>query len=577
MYCELSNKDTDINNKIANNKDQKNIIILNDIKSENKNDEIEEEKDNIESNNNSPNKINHGDNNNKNKNKKFGGYELFRASTIKNAKKIAKEAGESQKKKEEGEQANKTIEFPSSLSLEELSQISNQMMKSICRIEFNGKNCTGSFVKINYNYQSINCLLTNNEILNDNFIQNNKEIKVFLNNGKKEIKIGINTDKIKYVNNSYNFILIELKENEEINDFLELDKRLLGEYGEIKELKKSTIKYKDYPKDFFRKKSIYIPHYINKNIFVSFGLIKDFNDFEIIHFCNVSDDANGPSGSPIIDMENKTVIGIYNHNKKFKNQRYGIFLELGIKDFVKKNINNFKYNLLRDSIKQEKDIEKMNIIKLIVKVDEKQLNKNIFFLDNYTTIDEVKNKYPHDNLKELNKDNVEMLINRKKVEYSKSFIPEKCENEILIKFKNPMKDCSYMFYGCSNIAYIDLSLFNTKEVTNMECMFGFCTNLKYIDLSFLDTKNVENMIKAFFYCSNLEKIKLNYLGNDKTDVKKIFHECNSFKTLDLSNLKVDDEFDIELFLLMNEKLKKIIIKKECKDKFKDCSIDIEYI
>ena len=93
--------------------------------------------------------------------------------------------------------------------------------------------------------------------MNDNFIQNNKEIKVFINNEKKRKKIGINTDKIKYINNLYNFILIELKENEEINDFLELDKRLLGEYGEIKELKKSTIKYKDYPKDFFRK-NLYI-------------------------------------------------------------------------------------------------------------------------------------------------------------------------------------------------------------------------------------------------------------------------------------------------------------------------------
>jgi len=258
-----------------------------------------------------------------------------------------------------------------------------------------------------------------------------------------------------------------------------------------------------------------------------------------------------------------------------KNKRYGVFLELGIKDFVKKYLNNFKYNLLRDSFKQ--DVDKINIIKLLIKVDEKQLKKTVYFLDNFNTIDKVKNKLPHDNLKELNKQNVEMLINRKRVEYSKSFIPEKCENEILIKFKNPIKDCSYMFYGCNNITYIDLSLFKTKDVTNMECMFGFCTNLKYIDLSFLDTKNVENMNKMFFYCSNLEKIKLNYLGNDTTDVNSIFYQCNSFKTLDLSNLKVDDEFDVDLFLLMNEKLKKIIIKKECKDKFKNCSIDIEYI
>ena len=72
-------------------------------------------------------------------------------------------------------------------------------------------------------------------------------------------------------------------------------------------------------------------------------------------------------------MENKTVISIYNNNKKLNNQRYGIFLELGAKDFVKKYPNNFKNNFLRYS-KQGIDINKMNLIKLILKVDESQLN-----------------------------------------------------------------------------------------------------------------------------------------------------------------------------------------------------------
>ena len=164
-------------------------------------------------------------------------------------------------------------------------------------------------------------------------------------------------------------------------------------------------------------------------------------------------------------MENKTVIGIYNHNKKLDNQRYGIFLELGAKDFVKKYPNNFKNNFLRYS-KQGVDINKMNLIKLILKVDENQINQEVFFLDNFICMDNDKKSLPHNHLKELNEKNVELKINGKKANFSKSFFPQKCENEIIIEFKNPLKDCSYMFYSCSCITYIDLSLFNTKYVTN---------------------------------------------------------------------------------------------------------------
>jgi surface protein len=252
-------------------------------------------------------------------------------------------------------------------------------------------------------------------------------------------------------------------------------------------------------------------------------------------------------------------------------------LELGAKDFVKKYSNNFKNNFLRYS-KQGVDINKMNLIKLILKVDENQLNQEVFFLDNYICMDNDKKSLPHNHLKELNEKNVELKINGENAKFSKSFKPKKCENEIIIEFKTPLKDCSYMFYGCNCLVYIDLSLFNTKYVTNMECMFAFCSNLDRIDLSFLDTKKVKSMEKMFFYCSNLEQIKLNqHLGNIKINMESIFYGCSRFKTLDLSFLKADDEFDIDSFSKMNKNLETIIINKECKDKFKNCSFNIKYV
>jgi len=48
-----------------------------------------------------------------------------------------------------------------------------------------------------------------------------------------------------------------------------------------------------------------------------------------------------------------------------------------------------------------------------------------------------------------------------------------------------LKDCSFMFYKCSNLTNIDLSSLNTEKVSNMRNMFNECSNLTNIDLFFL--------------------------------------------------------------------------------------------
>ena len=88
---------------------------------------------------------------------------------------------------------------------------------------------------------------------------------------------------------------------------------------------------------------------------------------------------------------------------------------------------------------------KNNEIKLLLKIEKEDINKDIYFLDNtdgkYFGIE-----HHHDNLKELNEINTEIFINNKKYKYTKSFKPEK-EGlyEIKIKFNIKIKDCSYMY------------------------------------------------------------------------------------------------------------------------------------
>ena len=63
-----------------------------------------------------------------------------------------------------------------------------------------------------------------------------------------------------------------------------------------------------------------------------------------------------------------------------------------------------------------------------------------------------------------------------------------------------------MFSNCSALTTLDISDFNTKNVTNMEYMFNGCSALKTLDLSSFDTKNVRSMGSMFYNCSALTTI-----------------------------------------------------------------------
>ena len=96
-----------------------------------------------------------------------------------------------------------------------------------------------------------------------------------------------------------------------------------------------------------------------------------------------------------------------------------------------------------------------NEIIMKVKIDKEDINKEKYFLDNtdeeYEEGDEWID-YHHDNLKELNENNTELYINNKKMKYKKYFVPEK-EGiySTILKFNISIKDCSYMFCGCSSL------------------------------------------------------------------------------------------------------------------------------
>ena len=81
-----------------------------------------------------------------------------------------------------------------------------------------------------------------------------------------------------------------------------------------------------------------------------------------------------------------------------------------------------------------------------------------------------------------------------------------------------------MLNVCNKLINLNISSFDTKNVTDMSNMFNGCSSLVNLDLSSFDTKNVINMLCMFFNCDKLKILKLNKIlgSNIKLEIDKDF-------------------------------------------------------
>ena len=103
----------------------------------------------------------------------------------------------------------------------------------------------------------------------------------------------------------------------------------------------------------------------------------------------------------------------------------------------------------------------------------------------------------------------------------------------LSKFNtSEITNMSFMFNNCINLEDLDLSNFDTSNVTSMDCMFCNCINLKTLDISKFDTENVMYMDNTFWNCENLKELDISsfYIDNTKM-LDNIFRNCKSLETL----------------------------------------------
>ena len=120
------------------------------------------------------------------------------------------------------------------------------------------------------------------------------------------------------------------------------------------------------------------------------------------------------------------------------------------------------------------------------------------------------------------------------------------------------KDCSKMFYQFGytyGVNSLDLSNFDTSQVTDMQEMFRYCTKLISLDVSNFDTSQVTDMYGMFNSCYKLTSLDVsNFNTSQVTDMQSMFDNCSSLTSLDLSNFNTSQVTDMYGMFKYCEKL-----------------------
>ena len=111
---------------------------------------------------------------------------------------------------------------PNSVSIQGTEIILKQMKSNICKICIGKKIIgTGFFCNIPINNNLFPVLITNNHIINESILKKETIISLLINNHSiKEIELD---NRLIYTNIEYDITIIEIKEKDNIKDFLELD------------------------------------------------------------------------------------------------------------------------------------------------------------------------------------------------------------------------------------------------------------------------------------------------------------------------------------------------------------------
>lgn len=132
----------------------------------------------------------------------------------------------------------------------------------------------------------------------------------------------------------------------------------------------------------------------------------------------------------------------------------------------------------------------------------------------------------------LNADSSEMFFSK----YGEQKIKNILDLDLSNFDTSQVTNMSSMFRGMSNLTTLNLSNFDTSQVTNMDSMLASVSNLTTIDLSSFDTSKVTDMSLMFYNMSSLTTLNLsNFDTSQVINMYSMFDSVSNLTTLDLSN------------------------------------------
>ena len=305
-------------------------------------------------------------------------------------------------------------------------------------------------------------LITTSKIFWEDEISHKEKIQIYLNNGEFVKTLTLDEDRKIYINKKLDISIIELKKDDGIGCFYELDNSLLRYISD----KNKNIFHicKEYNNE-----SIYSMNYKNiKNVFCSFGLINNFTVKDIKSSFSTDKII---CGGPIALLYNNNIIGINNEMRipliepiiEFQNIENNLMIinKEDIKDKLKKK------NIIIDKNRPLNEME----IEYNIKKNDKQIK---IFGEVF-----IKN----------NKDKAKLIIDNKEQELTDIIkIENKKKNLKSLKIKlkeiKPINNMSYMFDNSKRLTSLNVSKWDTTYVDDMSYMFNICESLtKLPDIS----------------------------------------------------------------------------------------------
>ena len=280
-----------------------------------------------------------------------------------------------------GNKESNLSDCPNEISYECTKKIIEQMEKDICIIKIDDIQGTGFFTKIPFPdlNNMLPVLITNHHIINKALLNaNNKKISIRIKQDNFYKTLYLN-NRIKYSQENYDITIIEIKDEDEINNYLDLDDIIIDD---ILNNNNTNVEYMD--------KTIYIIHYPKSELSVSYGVLKNIYQDKKFHFKHRCSTEPGSSGSPIFNLKNK-VLGYHKDGLSSNNYNLGAFLNYPLKEFIKlkckikqksdevsqKSENDHNKNIILSGFKNLNNENKLSISEnhKINKVSNKNKNK----------------------------------------------------------------------------------------------------------------------------------------------------------------------------------------------------------